>query len=520
MAALASVVAGASTTLLIATINGTLRSQQGPNWFVFLGLCLTMFVMEMVSRVLLIRLSQRCLFQMRTHLSEQLLAAPLSKLEEVGPNHVFYLLGSSINEILTAIMNFPAVLTHAAVILGGLVYVFVLWPPAGFVIVVTGVGAVTISRRLHRRGLRDLFSHSHQEQEVFNLFRGMVDGAKELKLHRARRDEFRDLLANVMNALRLGQTRSMSILATSQAWGGSFVFFMLGFGLYALPKVSDTGWGVLGGYVLACLFLAPSTGIVLNGLSMITRAGLAIQKLENLGLSLPRESASNGEALIAPWKKIDLAQVTYTYGLKGESAFTLGPLELSLNRGEVLFLIGGNGSGKSTLAKLLTGLYVPSSGVLRVDGKPILDANREEYRQLFSAVFSDFYLFDRLLGSVNPGLDAAAADYLARLELTAKVTVQGGRFSTLALSQGQRKRLALLCAFLENRDIYLFDEWAADQDPEFKKIFYLGLIPDLKKLGKTVVVITHDDRYFACCDRIIKLESGHSTSYAAAATSV
>jgi putative ATP-binding cassette transporter len=171
-------------------------------------------------------------------------------------------------------------------------------------------------------------------------------------------------------------------------------------------------------------------------------------------------------------------------------------------------VIGGNGSGKTTLVKLLTGLYIPESGEIRLDGEPINDVNRDDYRQNFSVVFTDFYIFESFLGLGAPKLDAQAEEYLTRFQLNHKVQVKDGVLSTTELSQGQRKRLALLTAYLEDRSIYVFDEWAADQDPEFKEIFYYQLLPDLKARGKTVIVISHDDRYYHVADRLIKLDYG------------
>jgi putative ATP-binding cassette transporter len=170
--------------------------------------------------------------------------------------------------------------------------------------------------------------------------------------------------------------------------------------------------------------------------------------------------------------------------------------------------VGGNGSGKTTLAKLLIGLYSPEEGEIRFGGKSITDENRDEYRQSFSVVFTDFFLFDSLLGLDNINIDGDARYYLEKLQLDQTVRVSDGVLSTINVSQGQRKRLALLTAYLEDRAIYLFDEWAADQDPVFKEIFYLQLLPELKARGKTVIVISHDDRYYHVADRIIKLDYG------------
>src|SRR5690606_27967207 len=105
-------------------------------------------------------------------------------------------------------------------------------------------------------------------------------------------------------------------------------------------------------------------------------------------------------------------------------------------------------------------------------------------------------------------LDIETQKHLAQLQLDHKVRVENGTFSTLRLSQGQRKRLALLVAYLEDRPFYVFDEWAADQDPVFKKIFYTEILPSLKAKGKTVIAITHDDGYFHVADRCFKFEDG------------
>lgn len=175
--------------------------------------------------------------------------------------------------------------------------------------------------------------------------------------------------------------------------------------------------------------------------------------------------------------------------------------------GEIVFIVGGNGSGKSTLIKLILGLYTPNRGKILFNGIPVTDNNREWYRQQFSAVFYDFYLFERLLGVETPS-QTEIQNYLQLLELEHKVTVTDGMLSTTNLSQGQRKRLALLTAYLEDRPIYVFDEWASDQDPVFKKVFYQKLLPELKLKGKTIIAVSHDDRYFNECNRLIKLDYG------------
>jgi len=202
-------------------------------------------------------------------------------------------------------------------------------------------------------------------------------------------------------------------------------------------------------------------------------------------------------------------QVTHTYYREREDGhFTLGPIDLSLNAGEVVFITGGNGSGKTTLALLLTGLYRPESGDIMLDEQVSSSNDNHHYRQHFSAIFTDFCLFENLFDGDDPHLVKQAQDYLVHLQLDHKVKIEEGKLTTLALSTGQRKRLALLSAYLDDRPCYLFDEWAADQDPVFKHFFYTRILPDLRKRGKLLIVISHDDAYFGLADRLIRIEHG------------
>jgi putative ATP-binding cassette transporter len=174
--------------------------------------------------------------------------------------------------------------------------------------------------------------------------------------------------------------------------------------------------------------------------------------------------------------------------------FQVGPIDFTLRSGELVFITGGNGSGKSTFLKLLAGLYEPDSGEITLDGARVEGSNRDVYRSLIAAIFVDYHLFQRLYGIAGP--DNAEVDrLLTQFRLREKTRLVDGAFSTLDLSGGQRKRLALIVSLLEKRPLLLLDEWTADQDPDFRRKFYDELLPELQQAGATVVVITHDERY-------------------------
>jgi putative ATP-binding cassette transporter len=218
------------------------------------------------------------------------------------------------------------------------------------------------------------------------------------------------------------------------------------------------------------------------------------------------DTSSGDESASRTWHEIVLRDIEFRYTGDQDSSFQVGPLDFCLQQGKTVFVTGGNGSGKTTLIKILAGLYRPQLGQILVDGIPVTDSEVDDYRQRFSAIFFEFHLFDKLHGL--PGMDEEAASYLKYLRLDHKVRVEKGVLSTIDLSQGQRKRLALLTAYLEDRPIYIFDEWAADQDLEFRDFFYYEILSGLKRRKKTVIVISHDDRYFHLADRLVKLECG------------
>jgi putative ATP-binding cassette transporter len=245
---------------------------------------------------------------------------------------------------------------------------------------------------------------------------------------------------------------------------------------------------------------------------MVKAADAAAGRMQSLERRIaeaaPGPEATAGSAPLADFREIRLQGVEYAYpAAPGERPFVLGPIDLTVRRGEVLFIVGGNGAGKSTLLRLLLGLYPPCRGQLLVDGREIGADDVSAYRELIAPVFSDFHLFQALYG-IQTVDDREPAELLKWMEMDGATSVRGGRFERTDLSAGQRKRLALIAALLEHRPILALDEWAADQDPGFRRKFYREVIPALKARGLTVVAITHDDRYFDVADRHLRLEEG------------
>ncbi|WP_257458781.1 cyclic peptide export ABC transporter [Archangium lipolyticum] len=503
---------GASSAGMISLITRVLSSggqvtRETTLQFILLGaLVLTT---RIGSQTLLNTLHHQVVYDLRIGLSRRFLSTPLRQLEGLGAHRLIAALNNDILAVSTGLLALPNTIINLAVVLGCLAYLAWLswWVFLSF-IAFLAVGMLTYwlpasySLRL-MKGSREAYDMLQKH------FRTLTEGLKELKIHHLRRHAFLDEdLDGTANRLRRLDTTSSNIDSANASWGLFLFLGFIGLLLFALPAFGAVKFEALTGYVLTILYMQQPLDAVMGNFHGLGQSVVALRKLEALTLGVEPEVPPASEN--ATFRRLELVGITHVYRREDDEdgRFTLGPIHLTFEPGELVFLVGGNGSGKTTLAKLIIGLYAPEGGTLLWDGEPVTDARREHYRQLFSVIFSDFHLFDRLLGLETQGRTSEVQGYLERLHLSHKVKVVDGKLSTTALSQGQRKRLALLVCWLEDRPFYVFDEWAADQDPIFKAVFYEQLLPDLKKRGKTVFVITHDDRYFHLCDRLIRLDSG------------
>jgi putative ATP-binding cassette transporter len=530
-ALVASLTSGFGSALMVSLINDALRvprDQLAGLGLEFAGVAMVVLATRWASETLFANLSQRTLANMRMHLSRLMLEVPYRHIESHGSARLLAVLVDDVRTVSDFFVALPNFTMHGAVVAGCLVYLGILsWQVFGFAIVFTLLGAFGY-HLAHVRALAHLRQSRLKQDELFAHFRALCDGAKELRLHRPRRRAFlTQLLQRTIDEVRRHHTRGMTIYAASESWGNFLFFLFIGMVLFVLSQVLVVPPDVMSGYALIFLYMVLPMDAVLMAIPSINRTRIALERVEQgtaglinqagagaVGDDAADDAADARDAAGALFTSLRLSGVTHAYHREQEDrAFLLGPIDLEIARGEIVFLIGGNGSGKTTLAKLLVGLYAPEAGEIVLNGQAIGDADRDGYRQLFSVVFSDFFLFERLLGlggaaGAAGDLDDQAQRWLRELQLDRKVTVARGALSTTQLSQGQRKRLALLVAYLEDRPFYVFDEWAADQDPAYKAIFYERLLPDLRARGKTVLVITHDDRYFHVADRCVELDAG------------
>jgi len=498
----------------VAAVNAVLA--HGPNAALaatFAALCVLQLALGAGGHFALHVLGQNTMTALRGQLSEAIVALPQRKLEELGSGKLLAALTDDVMVLTRAGHMLAGVINQAAFIVASMIYLAWLSPKAFVLVALIIALSVVIGRVLSKRSLAVLTTARDVKDTMHKGFHGITSGTKELKLHARRLNDFVAQMVEAPGLSYLGSERMSAGLGFVGGQATSFLFLLLvGVLLFEAPRVQLVDPTVLTSYVLAILAVQATVEVFIRSYPLMQTSDVALGKLEELGLAIKEAAEPTAVVPLEGCKEIELRGVVHEYRREQEDGvFQLGPIDLVLRPGEIVFIVGGNGSGKSSLVKVLTGLYPPLKGEIRVDGRSVDDVLRPAYRQLFSAVFSDCYLFDKLHGIDAAKVAAEATAYLEQLRLDKKVTIKDGGFSTSKLSQGQRKRLMLLIAYLEDRPIYVFDEWASDQDPLFKDVFYRSILPGLRAKGKMVVVVSHDDRYFELADRVIALESGHLT---------
>jgi putative ATP-binding cassette transporter len=510
-------ISGLAGAALIVVISKGL--QGGAQWpslsWVFFGICLIWLISKCCAELSLLHATQTAVLFLRTDLSRKLLATPLRRLQDLQKHRLFVIVTRDIDTVVGALQSAPPALTNSIVIVACLGYMasvsLQLFAAFTTLFIVCGYAY----RRAERRPRARLIAAREQLDVIYGHFRGLIEGSKELQLNAQHGTSFvEEVIAPTARDLRQSYIRAMTGYSLVSNSGIILFYLVIGFLLFVVPFWLPQRTDVLITVTLIVLYLVRPINETMLAIPTLQQSIIALRKIQQLDDTL--EQAAERSITADPFGAagaatlIELRGVRHSYrNGEGDNHFALGPIDLALERGELVFITGGNGSGKTTLAMLLLGLYQPEAGTVLLNGICVTPSNIHHYRQRFAAVFSDFHLFEQLLGTERQQLDERATYYIRQFGLAHKVRVVDGQFSTIDLSQGQRKRLALVSSYLEDRPIYLFDEWAADQDPAFKRVFYNELLPDLKKRGKTILAISHDDAYFCCADRVIKLVEGH-----------
>jgi putative ATP-binding cassette transporter len=450
------------------------------------------------------------LHKLRMRMMSRIRHADLLSLESLGRAQID---ASIAKDTLVISQSAPVVvmgLQSAIVLVFVLLYLAWLSLPA-FVLSV-GFMALAVTAHFNKLKLVNAELHEALEQEnrMFDSVTDILEGFKELKMNTARSNNLYDFLSNISKSSTTLKIKTKKRQADHIIWTQAMFFLLVACIIFLLPQFSTPHSEVVLKATTTVVFLLGPLSMLVGSMPVLANANAAAENIGAMEQELQRitRPPAPSKAPAKSFSELSLETLSFTYpSSAGDRPFGVGPIQLDIRPGEILFLTGGNGTGKSTILKLMVGLYFPEKGCIRLDGAPVTDDHYEYYRSLFSVVFSDYHLFHRMYGFQDS--DQEQAQLLLRdLGLEDKVRIVDGAFSTLELSSGQRKRLALLVALLEDRPIMVFDEWAADQDPIFRKRFYEEMLPAWKSQGKTIIAATHDDRYFSVADRVVALENG------------
>ncbi|MCK9816848.1 cyclic peptide export ABC transporter [Pseudomonas sp. MAFF 302046] len=510
------ILGGFSVTTLLATINRALNTQGGLThavMWVFASLCVLSLLSSIFSDMGTNFVGQKIIAKLRKELGEKVLSAPIDQIERYRSHRLIPVLTHDIDTVSDFSFAFAPLTISMTVTLGCMGYLAMLsWPLFLLMLVALGVGiaAQVVART---RGIRGFAVAREAEDELQKNYNAIAQGAKELRIHRPRRHRmFTQRIQAISEHICATQVKSVNTYIIAKTFGSTLFFIVIGLALLMENTWPSADKAAMSGFVLVLLYMKGPLDHLVSVLPLVSRAQVAFQRIAELSeqfsspephLLLNEKGASNQHI-----QSLELRNVQYAFPVvDGSTPFRLGPVNLKINQGDIVFIVGENGCGKTTLIKLLLGLYAPQTGDIYLDGQAVTAENRDDYRQLFTTIFADYYLFDDVVQG-DQQIPDDATQYLKRLEIAHKVSVRDGAFTTTDLSTGQRKRLALVNAWLEQRPVLVFDEWAADQDPTFRRIFYTELLPDLKRLGKTIIVISHDDRYFNIADQLVRMDTG------------
>lgn len=514
----AAVLSGIANAGLLAIVNaGVASAHLGFDWKL-----LALFVASMGIYVWGLKYAfnhgagmlERIISRRTIRITHKIKDTELAILETIGKATIYNRLVQETEALSQAQRPLLNMVQATVVLTFASVYICILSPIAFALILIVNSATVAFYMSRDKETTRCLKQATSQSVRLIDLVNQLLGGFKQLKMRHRLGEGLLEDIDSASKAARNDRVRYANLQNGNKILAGSVSFMALGCIVFVLPQFLSGASLLVSEMVASILFIFGPLSTIVGGMPVLKRVNHAAANLEALEDDLDKNKlpiltlTGDAESPMNGFQELELQQVEFAYRDKDEQElFSVGPLNLNIERGEIMFVIGGNGSGKSTFLKLLTGLYEPDMGDVLVDGQPVMRAELQHYRELFSVIFGDFHLFDKLYG-LDPVSRETVLELLRQMEIENKVGYDGKQFNHLNLSTGQRKRVAMTVALLENRPIFVFDEWAADQDPEFRKYFYQELLPQLRAQGKTVIAVTHDDHYFHIADRIVKMDCG------------
>jgi len=482
----------------------------------FSGIVLTTLICSRFFQVYMIKLTSYVTFEFEKNILGKIRCSTMTEFDELGKENIY----TAINDT-KALAHIPEIFMNAfnamVVVMCCFGYLFWVSPLGGAIILCTMLLLLLIYLFRNKGIQKDLNLQRDLQNSYYRYLNDVIHGFKELKLNffRSHNIFFNWIYPNREKNRVL--TNKTSIKYLDNELSGTYSWYVVfGVIMFVLPSVLHTDKSTVAAFLITILYLIGPVAILITIIPTYNSLKIAYERLvifnHKLSINEGEEDVTLTGSTAEDFEFVEFVDVKYHYVNKN-NAFTLAPVNLRIEKGETVFIVGGNGSGKSTFGALLTGLIVPGNGKILLNGEDMLSRDIPRYRSFFSAIFTDGHLFNENydqtdLTPANTSLHEFIR--LLRLESYLEVDHTHNRFNH-NLSKGQKKRLALIYTLLENKPVLVLDEWAAEQDPHFRKYFYTELIPRLQSERKTIIVITHDDEYYSLASRIIKFNFGEIT---------
>jgi putative ATP-binding cassette transporter len=515
-------ISGVATSLLLALVNlGAERaaSRGGIQVEFVLGYLLVLGILFEARRFALTQSAlafEAALRDVRLRLADKLRGREGPAAGEQGGGEAYAPLSESVGALSHAVV-FLGPMAESLVILGT-IGLYVAWlSPVSFVAVALLYGiAIPIYLVRFTAGRESLRRAAAVDRQALRSLRDLLRRFRAQKLDWRESDAWFDDQRRISaDALRL--RTAIAERQTNDAIFGSSIFYLALFTVgFVTPALVPVDEATIHQVAAALLFTIAPLAQLVNGAPVLAKAEAAVADLYATEARLT-EAAAAPEDRVPPsprdaFDKIEFAGVMFRLPARDDQpAFAIGPVDVELHRGELVFVIGANGSGKSTLLKGLAGLQSPERGRILLDGDEVETAGRARYSSLFTGVFCESR---RLSGLGRASALAATQAMMQEPAVADRTTV----FETARpRSPSERVRAALRRSLQSARPICIFDDLTAGQDADFHSHFYDELLPSLARSGRSAIVVSHDERYFDRCDRLLEVSAGAVVERTAAA---
>lgn len=485
------------------------------NYLLFFGLILVSFSATIVLQNNVARLTYDLMFEMELSIIEKLRNASYDSFLQLGKEKVYTAIADA--ETIGRLPEFLLLSINSSVsILCSLFFLLYTSPAGGITIFILFL--ILLGVFLHRnKTVSRYLNESRTVQNRYYFFLNeLMSGFRQIKISQRRNDNlFNDHLLRNRKIVRELNIRSSKMYISNQLYGVYCWYILIGVIVFVLPSLLRLNVAETVSFITAILFMMSPMGGLISVLPFFTRMKIALERMGEVDRLLRTDRTSRPfQESCGEFESIEFRDLFYSYNTGKTGEFSVNIQNLTIGRSEIIFLVGGNGSGKTTFINLLTGLYKPLSGRVFINGKEVDWEEFGVFSNNMAVVYTDHHLFSENYD----GHDFSEANSRLR-HWKESINVKGilnidqekNRLN-IGFSKGQQKRLALMLALLEDKPIIVLDEWAAEQDPSNRRDFYEKWLGRIREMGKTIIVISHDDDSFNQADRIIKFDFGRIVS--------